>query len=114
MSLTQALKANVLKLNHSMKGETTMTKPTRIFVLAAMLLATVAVAPPLYGEDSHGSHGSMMGRGMMGGNSMMGGHGMGRMNMSRMMDHCSAMMQGNERPNDQWRRSPPTDQDKND
>jgi hypothetical protein len=91
-----------------------MTKPTRILVLAVMLLATVAAAPALYAEDSHGSRGSMIGRGMMGGSSMMSGHGMGMMNMSRMMDHCSAMMQGNERPNDQWRRSPPTGQDKND
>ena len=91
-----------------------MTKPTRILVLTAMLLATVAVAPALYADDSRGSHGSMMGRGMMGGNSMMGGHGMGMMNMSRMMDHCGAMMQGNERPNDQWRRNRPSGQDKND
>jgi Spy/CpxP family protein refolding chaperone len=92
-----------------MKGETTMTKPTRIFALAAVLLATVAAAPALYADDSHGSHGSMMGRGMM------RGHGTGMMNqMSRMMDHCSAMMQGNQRPNDQWRRNPPSGQDKND
>jgi hypothetical protein len=40
-----------------------MTKPTRILVLAAMLLATVAAAPALYADDSHGLHGSMMGRG---------------------------------------------------
>jgi len=96
-----------------MKGETTMTKPTRILVLAAMLLATVAAAPALYADDSHGLHGSMMGRGTMGGSGMMGGHGMGMMNeMSRMMDQCGAMMQGNERPNDQWRRNPPSRQDK--
>ncbi len=92
-----------------------MTKATRIFALAGMLLATVAAAPALYADDSQGSHGSMMGRGMMGGNSMIGGHEMGMMKqMSRMMDHCNAMMQGNERPNDQWRRNPPAGQDKND
>jgi hypothetical protein len=46
---------------------------------------------------------------------MMGGRGMGMMNqMSRMMDQCGAMMQGNERPNDQWRRNLPSEQDKKD
>jgi hypothetical protein len=91
-----------------------MTKPTRILVLAAILLATVAAAPTLHADDSHGSHGSMMSRGMMGGSSRTGGHGMGMNQMSRMMEQCGAMMQGNERPNDQWRRNPPSGQDKND
>jgi len=40
---------------------------------------------------------------------------MGMMNqMSRMMDQCGAMMQATSGPNDQWRRNPPSDQDKKD
>ena len=86
-----------------------MRRQKRTLAVALALLGAIAAAPVLYADESHGSHGSMMGRGMM------GGHGMGMMNqMSRTMDQCGAMMQGNERPNDQWRRNPPSGQDKKD
>jgi hypothetical protein len=92
-----------------------MRRQKRTPALALVLLGAAAAAPAVYAGESHGSHGSMMGRGMMGGSGMMGGRGIGMMNqMSRMMDQCGAMMQGNERPNDQWRRSPPSGQDKKD
>ncbi len=86
-----------------------MHKQKRTLALALVLFGALAAAPAVYAGESHGSHGSMMGRGMM------GGHGMGMMNqMSRMMDQCGAMMRGNERPNDQWRRNPPSGQEKKD
>ena len=92
-----------------------MRRLERTLALALVLLGAAAVAPAVCAGESHGSHGSMMGRGMMGGSGMMGGRGIGMMNqMSRIMDQCGAMMQGNERPNDQWRRNPPSDQDKKD
>jgi len=73
------------------------------------VLAVVAAGSALYAADSQDDSGSMMGGGMMGqlhgsdDGGMMGM--MGR--MSRMMGHCSAMMQGGQRPNDQWRKGTP-------
>jgi len=71
--------------------------------LAAVSIAVPAVAPALYAQERHGPSGSMMRGGMMGMGHMMRG-------MSRMMDHCTAMMQGSggERPNEQWRNRAPT------
>ena len=93
-----------------------MHKLKRTLALAVVLLGALAAAPALYADDSHGSHGSMMGRGMMGGSGMMGGHGMGMMNqMRQMMDQCGGMMQGSSRghrPNDQRRHQTPARPDK--
>jgi len=61
-----------------------------MFLAAAMLYAQEPKRP-------HGKEGPMMGPGM----NMMG-------QMSRMMDHCNQMMQGQSgRPNDQWRDGSP-------
>ena len=61
-----------------------------MLVIAAVSLAALVVAPAIYADD-HEPSGSMMG-------AMMGRMGM--------MDHCGAMMRGDNtgrRPNDQWR-----------
>jgi hypothetical protein len=83
----------------------------KLIVTVALAAALVAAGTALRAEDEQGSPGSMMGRGMMGqGRSMMG-------QTSRMMDHCGSMMQGRgdsgNRPNDQWRRRPPSAPDDN-
>jgi len=44
-----------------------MRRLERTLALALVLLGAVAAAPALYADDSHGSRGSMMGRGMMAG-----------------------------------------------
>lgn len=78
----------------------------RSSMFASGMAVTMAVAlsmpSTLLAHDSSsqrdGGGGSMMGSGMMG----MMGQG------SRMMDHCSQMMQGaSGRPNEQWRDSSP-------
>jgi hypothetical protein len=69
------------------------------FVAASLVVMTTPLA--LYAQEAHGS--SMMRNGMMG-----QGHMMDR--MSRIMDDCAAMMRGagGQRPNEQWRSRPPT------
>src|SRR5258708_21336813 len=47
-----------------------MRRHKRTLAVALVSLGAVAAAPALYADDSHGSHGSMMGRGMMGGSGM--------------------------------------------
>ncbi len=79
-----------------------MRKSTRALAIASIVIASLAAAPALYGQDSEESGGSMMGSGMM---NMMG-------KMSEMMEDCSSMMQstnhdGSERPNEQWRERSP-------
>jgi hypothetical protein len=81
-------------------------------VIAAALAATIAAIPALYAEDNQTRSGPMR-HGMMGDDNNGGGMGMMKMmkQMSQMMDHCSNMM-SNSRPNEQWRRKQPSDQDK--
>jgi Spy/CpxP family protein refolding chaperone len=81
-----------------------MRNTRRLLSLAAVFTAVTAVPAALYAQQPHGPSGSMMRGGMMGGGQMME-------RMGGMMDHCGAMMQGGsrgDRPNDQWRRNPPT------
>lgn len=86
-------------------------------VLGALLATAVSVvimaSAAVYAASEYSS-GSMRGDGMMG-HSMMGAGGM-MSRMSRMMDGCSAMMQGGSRgsrPNEQWRNERPNpDRDK--
>jgi hypothetical protein len=70
---------------------------------ASMAVATVVAGSTLYAADPRDPH--MMENGMMGHGGMTGMMG----HMSRMMDHCSAMMRdGDEhRPNGQWREHAP-------
>jgi len=77
-----------------------MRKSAQTLLLATTFFTLTAVSAVVYARDSDGSSGSMMGHGMMGGQ------------MSRMMGHCGDMMQGNGRPNEQWRdgRSPAPDE----
>ncbi len=85
-----------------------MRNTKRTLVLAAASIAAMLAAPTLYAQDAREPAGSMMRGGMMG-----GGNTMGR--MSRMMDHCGAMMRGGahgDRPNDQWRKRSPVTPDK--
>ena len=79
-----------------------MPKATRMRTLGAASLVVMATPLALYAQEAHGS--SMMREGMMGQGHMMG-------HMGRMMDGCAAMMQGagGQRPNEQWRSRPPTD-----
>jgi hypothetical protein len=92
-----------------------MRKSAMTLLLATTFFAITAVSAVVYARDSDASSGSMMGHGMMGGGMMGGGHMMGGQ-MGRMMEHCGAMMQGDDRgsgrPNEQWRdgRSPAPDE----
>jgi Spy/CpxP family protein refolding chaperone len=90
-----------------------MRKYTTALVIAAALAATSAAIPALYAEDNQTPSGPMMRHGMMGDDNNRGGMGMMKKmkQMSQMMDHCSNMM-SDSRPNDQWRRKQPSDQDK--
>jgi len=83
-----------------------MRKSALTLLLATTFFTLTAVSAVVYARESDGSSGSMMGHGMIGGGHMMGGQ------MSRMMGHCGDMMQGNSRPNEQWRdgRSPAPDE----
>ncbi|MBZ0147801.1 MAG: hypothetical protein K8F62_09720 [Pseudorhodoplanes sp.] len=85
-------------------------KTTLLFV--PVLVAGAIAAPSLYAQSSHEPSGSMMDHGMMGGKSEKGDGGMMGMmgQMSRMMDQCASMMQGGNRPNEQWRK--PAEPDK--
>jgi len=88
-----------LIFNQPPKGESLMRK----LLLVSIAVAGLAAASALYAQDARELAGSMMRGGMMDGGSTMG-------RMSRMMDHCSTMMQGGtpgDRPNDQWRKKSP-------
>jgi len=82
-----------------------MRKLLKPILAISGVLAALAAGSLLYAAESQDDPGSMIGGGMMGphGGSAHGGMigMMGR--MSRMLGHCSAMMQGDQRPNDQWR-----------
>lgn len=97
-----------------------MRNVTKALVLAAILVAGVMAAPSLYAQGDQGPSGSMMGHRMMDDNGtkddggMMGEmKGMKKMmkQMSQMMDHCDNMM-SDSRPNDQWRKSLPSEPEK--
>lgn len=85
-----------------------MRNSVKTLVAAAALIASAAVGPTLYANESasSGEHdGSMMGSGMTGMMNMME-------QMSEMMDGCSKMMQGamddgSGKPNEQWREDAP-------
>jgi hypothetical protein len=89
-----------------------VNKHLKTLAAGAAIAAGLATAPALVAQDYLAMpHDSMMGqsgmRGMMGGvmSDMMNMMGMsGDMGMR---DHCNAMMQGGQRPNDQWRRPQP-------
>ncbi len=71
-------------------------------LLAFGLATSLAAAPALLAQDSR-DHGMMDRGGMMGNGGMMGRMG----SMMRMMDHCGQMMRdGDQRPNDRWRKAP--------
>ena len=78
-----------------------MRKSTTTLLLASTLVAGAMAAPLLYAQGGHQPSGSMMGHGMMG---MM-------KQMSEMMDHCNGMM-GDRRPNEQWRKTSPSQPEK--
>lgn len=85
-------------------------------VLPATILVAGIVAAPVLAQGDRGSSGSMMGHGMMGDNSTKDNGGMMGMmkmtgQMSQMMDHCNNMMSSS-RPNDQWRKSAPSEPEK--
>ena len=85
-----------------------MRKTTTTLLLAAALVAGAMAAPSLYGQPSD----SMMGHGMMGDKNTNDRGMMGMMKqMSEMMDHCNGMM-GDRRPNEQWRKTSPSQPEK--
>lgn len=80
-----------------------MHKRTKVLLLTFALATSLAAAPALLAQDSR-AHGMMDRDDMMGNGNMMG---MMR-SMSRMMNHCGQMMRdGDQRPNDRWRKAPP-------
>jgi len=83
-----------------------MRKSKRALLLGATFLAVTVLPAILYARDSSGPSGSMMAGGMMSGGHMM--------EMSRMMGHCGGIMHGGSgsgRPNEQWRRATPDNED---
>ena len=85
-----------------------MRKTTTTLLLASTLVAGATAAPLLYAQPS----GSMMGHGMMGDKNTNDRGMMGMMKqMSEMMDHCNGMM-GDRRPNEQWRKTSPSQPEK--
>ena len=85
-----------------------MRKFTTTLLLASTLVAGAMAAPLLYGRPSN----SMMGHGMMGDKNTNDRGMMGMMKqMSEMMDHCNGMM-GDRRPNEQWRKTSPSQPEK--
>lgn len=98
-----------------------MRRFTKTLLPAAILVAGVMAAPSLYAQGDQSPSGSMMGHGgMMGDKSTkdeggMMGDMMGMMKMmtqmSQMMDRCNNMM-SDSRPNDQWRKSSPSEPEK--
>jgi pentapeptide MXKDX repeat protein len=89
-----------------------MRNSLKIAALVAALAAGLAAAPVLYAQDTLPR--SQSGPGMMGHGGMTGEGGMMGMmrQMSRMMDHCSSMMGGGSRPNEQWRKDTPATPEK--
>ena len=89
-----------------------MRKFTTTLLLASTLVAGAMAAPSLYGQSDHQPSGSMMGHGMIGDKNTNDGGMMGMMKqMSEMMDHCNGMM-GDRRPNEQWRKTSPSQPEK--
>ena len=90
-----------------------MHKFTTTLLLVSTLVAGAMAAPLLYAQGGQQPSGSMMGHGMMGGkNTNDQGGMMGMMKqMSEMMDHCNGMM-GDRRPNEQWRKTSPSQPEK--
>ncbi len=93
-----------------------MRKLTAAVSLVTILVAGALAAPSLYAQGSQEPPGSMMGHGMMGDNNTKDEGGMMGMmkmmkQMGQMMDHCSNMMSDN-RPNDQWRKTTPSEPEK--
>ena len=89
-----------------------MRKFTTTLLLASTLAAGAMAAPSLYGQSDHQPSGSMMGHGMMGDKNTNDRGMMGMMKqMSEMMDHCNGMM-GDRRPNEQWRKTSPSQPEK--
>jgi hypothetical protein len=85
-----------------------MHKRNGILAVASILIAGVAAGSALYAQDTGGSSHSMTGpHGMMGHGGMTGMANM-MPRASRMTGHCGSMMQGGNRPNDQWRRQDPS------
>ena len=81
-------------------------------LLGSVLLAGAIAAPTLYAEDQKPS-GSTTENGMMGNRDGKDGRGMMGMmkQMSEMMDHCNGMI-GDRRPNEQWRKTSPSQPEK--
>jgi hypothetical protein len=81
-------------------------RKSALLLLITSFFTLTALSAMVYARDSDDSSGSIMGHGMMGRGMMGGGHMMGGQ-MSRMTEHCGAMMKGNDRgsgrPNEQWR-----------
>jgi Spy/CpxP family protein refolding chaperone len=91
-----------------------MRQYTTPLVIAAALAATIVAVPALYAEDNQTPSAPMVRGGMMGDDNNGGGMmGMMKMmkQMSQMMDHCDSMM-SDSRPNEQWRKKQPSDQNK--
>lgn len=92
-----------------------MNKHLQTLAASAVIAAGLAAATALYAQDYQSMpHGSTMDQDVMRGTrGMIGGVMADVMNMRGrsgdmgMRDHCNAMMQGGQRPNDQWRRPQP-------
>jgi hypothetical protein len=90
-----------------------VNKHLKTLAAGAAIVAGLVAAPALYARDNLAMRDdSMMGRGGMMG--MMGSVMSDTMNMmgmsgdvGGMRDHCNAMMQSGQRPNDQWRTPQP-------
>lgn len=88
-----------------------MRKQIKVLAVAsAVVIAGLAIAPALYGQESKESDSSMMEPDARGQGGMMG-------RMSEMMEGCSRMMQAmrqgdSGRPNEQWRESAPDEQER--
>ena len=91
-----------------------MRSQINILVLASVIIASAAVVSTINAHEGQRSSEPMIDRGMMSRDGMMGMMGP----MMQMMDHCSQMMPGMmggrdaQRPNDLWRKTPMTPEDK--
>ena len=89
-----------------------MRKFTTTLLLVSTLVAGAMAAPLLYAQGGQQPSGSMMGHGMMGDKNTNDRGMTGMMKqMSEMMDHCNGMM-GDRRPNEQWRKTSPSQPEK--
>ena len=89
-----------------------MRKFTTTLLLVSTLVAGAMAAPLLYAQGGQQPSGSMMAHGMMGDKNTNDRGMMGMMKqMSEMMDHCNGMM-GDRRPNEQWRKTSPSQPEK--